>query len=109
MGGSPTRWNTLQGRLADPGILRNAAKVSLFVGTLLNLFNQGPQILAGQGIQVGRALLNHLVPFCVAVYSGVKARAAVDPSAQGHVQGGDPDKTGVGQRPGPSQRLRDRP
>jgi hypothetical protein len=63
-------------QLAAPGILRNAAKVSLVVGTVLNLVNQGPQVLAGQGIQVGRALLNFLVPFCVAAYSGAKAVAA---------------------------------
>jgi hypothetical protein len=45
------------------------------VGTVLNLVNQGPQVLAGQGIHTGRALLNFLVPFCVAAYSGAKAMA----------------------------------
>lgn len=70
-------------QLAAPGILRNAAKVSLGVGTALNLVNQGPQVLAGQGVQIGRALLNFLVPFCVAAYSGAKAVAARDPSDKG--------------------------
>lgn len=65
----------LQG-LTNPTILRNALKVSLVVGTVLNLVNQGPQALAGQRVQVGRALLNFLVPFCVAAYSGAKAVAA---------------------------------
>jgi len=59
-------------RLAAPGILWSAVKVSLVVGTALNLVNQGPQILAGQGVQAGRVLLNYLVPFCVAAYSGAK-------------------------------------
>lgn len=68
-------------QLAAPGILRNAAKVSLVVGMVLNLVNQGPQILAGQGVQVGRVLLNFLVPFCVAAYSGAKAVAATPSKA----------------------------
>lgn len=63
-------------QLAAPGILRNAAKVSLMVGTVLNLVNQGPQLLAGQGVQASRALLNFLVPFCVAAYSGARAMAS---------------------------------
>lgn len=70
-------------KLTAPGILRNAVKVSLGVGTVLNLVNQGPQVLAGQEIQVGRALLNFLVPFCVAAYSGAKAMTARDPSDRG--------------------------
>lgn len=68
--------------LTAPGILWNAVKVSLVVGTVLNLVNQGPQLLAGQGLQVGRALLNYLVPFCVAAYSGARAVTVRGPSGR---------------------------
>lgn len=54
-------------------ILRNATKVSLLVGTVLNLINQGEHVLAGGSLMLGHALLNYLVPFCVASYSGAKA------------------------------------
>lgn len=56
-----------------PQILRNALKVSLVVGTLLNLINQGERLLAGDGLLWGYAFMNYLVPFCVAAYSGVRA------------------------------------
>lgn len=78
-------------KLTAPGILRNAVKVSLGVGTVLNLVNQGPQVLAGQEIQVGRALLNFLVPFCVAAYSGAKAVAACGASDRGVLGAADPE------------------
>ncbi len=56
-----------------PKIVGNAIKISLVVGTALNLINQGEYLLAGEGMMVGNALLNYLVPFCVACYSGARA------------------------------------
>lgn len=54
-------------------ILFSATKVSLVVGTLLNIINQWEYIVAGQGGMAGHLLMNYLVPFCVSVYSGAKA------------------------------------
>ncbi len=54
-------------------ILLNATKVSLIVGTLLNVINQWEYIIATQEIMFGHLLLNYLVPFFVSTYSGAKA------------------------------------
>ena len=53
-------------------IARAAIRVSLVVGTLLNVVNQGSQILAGTGISWPHLFLNYLVPYCVASYSAAK-------------------------------------
>ena len=66
-------WQRFFRAMASPKIAGNAVKVSLVVGTLLNLINQGEYMLAGQGLMMGNALLNYLVPFCVACYSGARA------------------------------------
>lgn len=54
-------------------ILFNAAKVSLVVGTLLNMINQWEYMMTTQEIMLGHLLMNYLVPFCVSAYSGAKA------------------------------------
>jgi len=59
--------------ILTPKIIYSATKVSLVVGTLLNVINQWEYILAGQGIMVGHLLMNYMVPFCVSAYSGAKA------------------------------------
>ncbi|MDP2639154.1 MAG: nitrate/nitrite transporter NrtS [Betaproteobacteria bacterium] len=66
-------WERFFRAMASPKIAGSGVKVSLVVGTLLNLVNQGEYLLDGQGLMVGHALLNYLVPFCVACYSGARA------------------------------------
>lgn len=56
-----------------PRILYSAAKVSLVVGSLLNVINQWDYLVAGQGLMIDHLLFNYLVPFCVSAYSGAKA------------------------------------
>jgi len=69
----------------EPPIVASATRVSLLVGTLLNLVNQGPALLAHTGISWPRIALNYLVPFCVATYSAaanqwrMRATRDVDP------------------------------
>lgn len=46
-----------------------ALKVSLFVGVLLNLVNQGATLLDGGTVDWSRGILNFLVPYCVSSYS----------------------------------------
>lgn len=56
--------------LAKPQIILAAIKVSLVVGTLLNIINQYDAIFAEQSWRWGLALMNYLVPFMVSSYSG---------------------------------------
>ncbi|MFA7556081.1 MAG: nitrate/nitrite transporter NrtS [Spongiibacteraceae bacterium] len=53
-------------------IVINALRVALVVGTLLNIINQGGQLLSGVDIVWGQVLLNFFVPYCVASYSAAK-------------------------------------
>jgi hypothetical protein len=46
-------------------IALNALKIELVVGTLLNLINQGVQLLQGDHVSIFHLLLNHLVPCSV--------------------------------------------
>ena len=66
-------WQRFFRVMASRKIVGNGVKVSLVVGSMLNLINQGEYMLAGQGMMIGNALLNYLVPFCVACYSGARA------------------------------------
>ena len=53
-------------------VVKNAVRVSLLVGTCLNLINQGAALWAGAGIVWGKIILNYLVPYLVASYSAAK-------------------------------------
>lgn len=64
--------NKLLRLILMPKILLAAVKVSLVVGTVLNIINQWEHIAAGQGVMLGHFFLNYLVPFCVSAYSGAK-------------------------------------
>ena len=58
--------------LVRPHIVGNAIKIALFVGTVLNLINQGEQLVVEGRISWVHAVLNYLVPYCVASYSAAK-------------------------------------
>lgn len=53
-------------------IVKNAVRVSLTVGTGLNLINQAGPILSGAPVSWLHVLLNYLVPYCVSSYSAAK-------------------------------------
>jgi len=59
----------------QPGIARAALKVSLVVGTLLNVINNGTQLWAGHEVSIWRVALNFVVPFCVSSYSAARNEA----------------------------------
>lgn len=61
-------------QLRHPDVCKNAIKVALVVGTLLNLINQWDAITGEAPWRFGLALLNYLVPFSVASYSAAKQR-----------------------------------
>lgn len=70
-------------------IVRAAIKVSLFVGTVLNIVNQGPELAAGLQVDWLKVALNYVVPYCVATYSGARVRMRQAIPAQ--PSGRDPD------------------
>lgn len=53
-------------------IIKNAVKISVAVGTLLNFTNQGSEIIAGVDISWSQIALNFFIPYCVASYSAAK-------------------------------------
>ena len=57
-------------------IASNALRISLVVGTVLNLVNQGGAIFAGSGVSWPHVFLNYLVPYLVASYSAAKNHTA---------------------------------
>ena len=48
--------------------VRRSLLVALFVGTVLNVINQGPEILTGAPLTVWKLMLTYAVPFLVASY-----------------------------------------
>jgi len=61
-------------------ILNTSLKISLIVGTILNLINQGENLVHGENISWFHLSLNYLVPYLVASYSA--AKNAVTPNKQ---------------------------
>ncbi|MDX8398976.1 MAG: nitrate/nitrite transporter NrtS [Gallionellaceae bacterium] len=53
-------------------IITSALKIALLVGSILNIINQGDNLLDGATISWFHLLLNYLVPYCVASYSAAK-------------------------------------
>lgn len=84
-------WQRFFRVMASRKIAGNGVKVGLVVGTMLNLVNQGEYLLAGQGLMVGHVLLNYLVPFCVACYSGARALPIHESGRQAPRKGGHDD------------------
>lgn len=60
----------------SPTIRRNAIRVALVVGSILNLINQGPAIWSDADVSLTNVALNYLVPFCVSSYSAAKNQLA---------------------------------
>lgn len=65
---SPDNTNRLRTFL-EPQIIASATRVSLLVGTVLNLVNQGPVLVSQTGISWPKIAMNYIVPYCVATYS----------------------------------------
>lgn len=59
-----------------PAIARGAARLALVVGLALNLINQGDALFQGADIRWAHALLNFVVPYCVASYSAARHQLA---------------------------------
>ena len=53
----------------SPHVVRLALRTSLFVGTLLNLINQGSVLFGRAELDLLKLALTYVVPYCVATYS----------------------------------------
>ena len=66
----------------SPRIVRNALKIALVVGTILNLINQGERLIGSGAISWPHFVLNYIVPYCVASYSAAKNQMAQNQDRQ---------------------------
>jgi hypothetical protein len=69
---STTSLKTLFRVANSPPIRRNAIRIALVVGSILNLINQGPALWGGTELSLVNVALNYFVPFCVSSYSAAK-------------------------------------
>jgi hypothetical protein len=53
--------------------VQRSVLVALFVGTALNVINQGPEMLAGRWPIIWKLALTYVVPFLVASYGSYAA------------------------------------
>ncbi len=60
--------------MATRPVAVTAIKVSLVVGTILNLINQGDALIHLTGVQWSKVVLNYVTPYLVASYSAARAR-----------------------------------
>ena len=68
------------------GVPRRSLVVSLVVGPILNLINQGDVLFGDGRLDLVKIALTYLVPYCVATYGAVSYRisiARLDSSAAG--------------------------
>lgn len=59
--------------LCRRSIVLAACRVSVVVGTILNLVNQGDRLIEGAALAWGQVAMNYLVPYCVSSYSAAVA------------------------------------
>ncbi|NQV44736.1 MAG: nitrate/nitrite transporter NrtS [Rhodospirillales bacterium] len=55
-------------------IVRRSVFVSMIVGTLLLIINQGDVMLGGAAPDLVKTILTYLVPYCVSTYASVSAK-----------------------------------
>ncbi|MGC8531718.1 MAG: nitrate/nitrite transporter NrtS [Acidiphilium sp.] len=60
---------------------RRSLMVALLVGTILNVINQGDQLVAGDKINFIKIILTYIVPYCVATYGAVSYRIGLERAA----------------------------
>jgi hypothetical protein len=63
------------------GVPRRALGVTIVVGTLLNLINQGDALFGAARIGWLKLCLTYAIPYCVATYGAVTAKMAAESGA----------------------------
>lgn len=79
------------------GVPRRSFIVALFVGTVLNLINQGDVLLAGGPLDVTKLRLTFAAPYCVATCGAVFYRLSVAGRAGAAGQAGNPASAAASQ------------
>jgi hypothetical protein len=54
---------------SSPQVVGLALRMSVVIGSVLNLINQGDALFGETKLVPGKVLLTYLVPYCVATYS----------------------------------------
>jgi hypothetical protein len=60
----------------NAGVQRNAVQVAAVVGSILNLINQSDVWMHAAAISWPHLVMNFMVPYCVASFSGARMKAA---------------------------------
>ncbi len=74
MSESPSREETWLEAAFCPAMLKQSLIMSLIVGSVLNLINQGAVLWGNAEVNLTQLLLTYLVPYCVSTFSGVRTR-----------------------------------
>ena len=64
----------LVGLALSEGIPRRSAKAAVVVGSILNLINQGEALFGEAELNMPKALLTFVVPYCVTTYGAVSVQ-----------------------------------
>ena len=56
------------------GVPRRSLIVSVVVGSILNLINQGDALFGGEPVNMAKIVLTYIVPYVVATYGAVSYR-----------------------------------
>ena len=78
-------WTNLCRCAMTDGVPRRSFMVAVVVGSILNLINQGDALLAGVSLDIVKAILTYIVPYCVSTYGAVSYRLHL----ARHLPGGD--------------------
>ena len=78
LGSANSIWKLACRCATSDGVPRRSLYVALIVGTVLNLINQGPEILSGHWPIWWKLILTYFVPFAVASYGSYAAFRSSD-------------------------------
>ena len=69
-----SKWDCFMGLALSAGIPKRSAKAAVVVGSVLNLINQGDAVFGEAELNVPKALLTFVVPYCVTTYGAVSVQ-----------------------------------
>jgi len=58
------------------GVMSRSLKIALIVGTILNVINQPGVFFGDAKLDIVKAILTYIVPFCVSMYGAITALKA---------------------------------
>ena len=76
-----SHWSKIVRICVSDGVPKRSLLVAIFVGTVLNLINQGDALIGYGHFDPIKAALTFAVPYCVATYGAVSYRLKLDAEA----------------------------